>query len=60
MVAGPVQVEPVKSWYVTVPPAVRVSAPIRVAESVTEPPTVINDAESVVEMERLALTTVIV
>jgi hypothetical protein len=59
-VAVPAQLEPAKYSYVTVPPGVKVSAPARVAESVTEPPTVIVEAESVVEMDRVALITVTV
>jgi hypothetical protein len=55
-----VQLEPVKNWYVTVPLAVGMSVPVRVAESVTEPPTVIVEAESVVEIDGVALITVIV
>jgi hypothetical protein len=60
MVGVPVQLEPVKNWYVTVPLAVRRSVPVRVAESVTESPAVIVEAESVVEMVGLALITVTV
>ncbi len=52
----PEQVDPAKNWYVTVPPALLV-APVNVAESVTEPPTVMVDAESVVEIDGLALLT---
>ena len=54
------QLEPVKNWYVTVPLAVRRSVPISVAESVTEPPAVIVEAESVVKIDGVALITVIV
>jgi hypothetical protein len=54
-----VQLEPEKNWYVTVPLAVRRSVPARVAESVTEPPTVSVEAESVVERDGFALITVI-
>jgi hypothetical protein len=45
---------------VTVPLAVRRSVPVRVAESVTEPPAVIVEAESVVEIDGPALVTVTV
>lgn len=57
VVAVPEQVEPEKNWYVTVPPALLV-APVRVAESVTDAPAVMDVDESVVEMVGLALVTV--
>jgi hypothetical protein len=56
VVAVPVQLELAKNWYVTVPPTW--NPPVRVAESVAEPPTVIVVADSVVVIVGLALLTV--
>jgi len=56
VVAVPVQVDPVKTSYVTVPPALKLL--VRVEESKTEPPTVIAVADRVVAMVGLALLTV--
>ena len=57
MVAVPLHVDPVENWYVTVPPALPV-APVRVAESVTEPPAVIVIADRVVATVGLSFETV--
>jgi hypothetical protein len=59
-VAVPVQLGPAKYSYVTVPVGVKVSAPCRIAESVTESPAVMVEAESDVEMDRVALITLTV
>ena len=57
-VAVPVQLEPVKYSYVTVPLAVTRSVLVRVAVSVTDSPAVIVEAESVVCMDGVSLVTV--
>ena len=54
----PVQLEPVKYSYVTVPLAVKRSVLVRVAVSVTDPPVVTVEAESVVSMDGFSLVTV--
>jgi hypothetical protein len=55
-VPDPLQVEPEKKLYVTVPPAWKLL--VRVAEAVTEPPTCITFGERTVAIVGLALLTV--
>jgi hypothetical protein len=56
IVAVPEHVTPVKKLYVTVPPTW--NPPVIVAESNTEPPTMIGFADKVVVIEGLVLLTV--